>query len=105
MDSPELKAFQAIFITCVILGTSENPQSATSRLLSLPILQWIGRRTYSFYLWQQLFMGLPILFGMENNTLRLAYVTGGTLVCGLISYHLVEGPFIRMGKALLARTS
>ena len=50
-----------------ILGTMLRPQSWISRFLENPVLRYIGRISYSLYLWQQLFM----ISHFGANTARL----------------------------------
>ena len=50
-----------------IFGTMLRPQSWVSRFLENPVLRYIGRLSYSLYLWQQLFM----ISHFGANTARL----------------------------------
>jgi peptidoglycan/LPS O-acetylase OafA/YrhL len=86
----------------LILGTMLNPQSWPSRLLESAPLRYIGRISYSLYLWQQIF--LIAHFGA--NTARLGPLQifpwnwTATLSCALLSFYLVEQPLIRLGHRL-----
>jgi peptidoglycan/LPS O-acetylase OafA/YrhL len=85
-----------------ILGTTLRPQSWFSRLLENPALSFVGRLSYSLYLWQQLF--LISHFGAD--TARLGPLQSSplnwlmTFACALLSYYLVERPLIRLGHRL-----
>jgi peptidoglycan/LPS O-acetylase OafA/YrhL len=85
-----------------ILGTMLRPQSWFSRLLENPIIRYIGRLSYSLYLWQQLF--LIAHFGA--NTARLGPLQSwpinwaATFTCALISYHFIEHPIIHLGHRI-----
>ena len=39
----------------ILLGTMLSPGGLAGRFLELPLLRWIGRLSYSLYIWQQLF--------------------------------------------------
>ena len=86
----------------IILGTMLRPQSWFSRLLENPILRYIGRISYSLYLWQQLFL----ISHFGANTARLGVLQSSplswlmTFACAIFSYYLVERPLIRLGHRL-----
>ncbi len=85
-----------------ILGTMLRPQSWFSRLLENPILRYIGRLSYSLYLWQQLF--LIAHFGADTARLGLLQSLPlnwlMALACALFSYYAIERPMIRLGHRL-----
>jgi peptidoglycan/LPS O-acetylase OafA/YrhL len=86
----------------IILGTMLRPQSWFSYLLENPILRYVGRISYSLYLWQQLF--LISHFGAD--TARLGVLQSSplnwlmTFACALTSCYLIERPMIRLGHRL-----
>ena len=86
----------------LILATMLRPASWFSRLLETPILRYIGRLSYSLYLWQQLF--LIAHFGAGEA--RLGPLQSWPLswlmafACALTSYYLIERPLIRLGHHL-----
>ena len=86
-----------------ILGTMLRPQSWVSRILENPVLRYIGRVSYSLYLWQQLFM----ISHFGANTARLGILQTWpynwlmAFVCTLFSYYLIERPMIRLGHRLV----
>lgn len=88
-----LATILALSAPIVVVGTAVHPQWLVSRLLEARPLRWIGRLSYSLYLFQQPFVeaGLPIRHGF-------LYV----LPVACASYYLVEQPMIRLGRDLLA---
>jgi peptidoglycan/LPS O-acetylase OafA/YrhL len=86
----------------LIVATVLRPQSWFSRLLESPPMRYLGRLSYSLYLWQQLF--LITHFGASAN--RLGHLQAfplswlAALSCALLSYYLVEQPMIRLGHRL-----
>jgi len=85
-----------------IFGTMLRPQSWLSRFLENPVLRYIGRVSYSLYLWQQLFM----ISHFGANTARLGILQTWpfnwlmAFACTLFSYYLIERPMIRLGHRL-----
>lgn len=69
------------------------PETVGGRLLNSRPLIFIGLLSYSFYLWQQLFLNpmneVPYYTGFPQN---LFFV----IVAGLLSYHLIEKPFLKL---------
>ena len=91
----------AIYITCRVLLAAllfvqlmAKRDAIYGQVLSHPALVFLGRLSYSLYLWQQLFLfvktpswGLLRVFPID---LLMAFA------CALISYFVVEKPFLRI---------
>ncbi|MBC7428944.1 MAG: acyltransferase [Bacteriovorax sp.] len=87
-------------ITLVVIGTVINPDNFIGRILELKILKTIGKYSFSLYLWQQLFcisdfpkLDLGPVQKMPANILL-------TFLMALISYHLIERPFIKLSHKI-----
>lgn len=90
-----------VLIAVMVVGTTLHPTSMIGRALENPVLRWVGRISYSLYLWQQLFLvnreaRIPALAAFQQWPLNLA----AALTCAIASYFLVERPFIRIGHRL-----
>ena len=96
--------------TFVVVSTCLHPRSLTTRILEIPPLKFIGRISYSLYLWHVIFfisrspvVGIrwrPLLTISERPS---RYIV--TLTVALASYYFVEKPFIRMGHRLATPSS
>jgi peptidoglycan/LPS O-acetylase OafA/YrhL len=93
----ELETFadsmQALIVCFLIANTVTVPTSIFSRLLEWSLVVWIGRMSYSIYLWQQLF------FAGENGPhwqlpLRLL----GIATLAWLSFEFIERPLIAVGR-------
>jgi peptidoglycan/LPS O-acetylase OafA/YrhL len=87
--------FPAVMIPLILAATLLHPEWIISRVLELRPIAWVGRISYSLYIWQQLFM-VP---GWEHTThfwaqwpWNLALIP---VACA--SYYLIERPLIRIG--------
>ncbi|MGV2875462.1 acyltransferase family protein [Macrococcus capreoli] len=89
-----LGIFTLLFIMAIV-----HPQTLISKFFSLPLLTWIGRYSYSLYLWHY-----PIIVLMQSHFIQgqipwyihiLSIVL--TVVMAIISYQLIEQPFRKRG--------
>lgn len=83
----------------IVISTVYHPQSWTTRILELPWLRFIGRVSYSLYLWQQMFFFLGHqqaawpLSVLQHSP--LSYLAALTLA--VLSYQFIERPLIKIG--------
>ncbi len=94
----------AILMPCVVLATVLQPSSGITRILEWTPLRWVGRISYSLYLWQQLFFTQRFylwrpLGRVESWPLNLCL----TFLLASLSYYALERPLIRMGHRLTPR--
>jgi peptidoglycan/LPS O-acetylase OafA/YrhL len=84
----------------IVVSTVLHPEGWLGQLLeSLPFV-FVGRLSYSLYLWQQLFFtheeGHSVLRSLQSYPLNVIAV----LACAIASYYLVEKPLMRLGHRL-----
>jgi len=92
--------WEAMIVPALVVGTVLRPRSVLSRVLENPMMRWIGRLSYSLYLWEFFFVyypGVPTTLGVWQ-TFPLNLIA--TVVCATASYYLVERPLIRIGHRL-----
>lgn len=93
-----------LFLVAGLLAvTSLHPESWLGTILQFAPIRWIGRISYSLYIWQQLFLtpeGLKPL-GLLNRT-PIDIVA--TFCLATLSFYLVEMPMINLGYRLSRRS-
>lgn len=95
---------RGLYALPVVLCTLYHPESLTGRLLELSPFKFIGRISYSLYLWQEVFLSghfapMSRPFGALHQT---PWVWPCIFACAIASYYLVEKPFIAIGHRLTA---
>jgi peptidoglycan/LPS O-acetylase OafA/YrhL len=88
----------------LILGTVVQSTRLSGRILETSAFRWVGRLSYSLYLWQQLFLvwsedrvpGLGLLQTFPFNLLAV-------FACATLSLVLVETPLIAVGHKIAKR--
>jgi peptidoglycan/LPS O-acetylase OafA/YrhL len=85
-------------LPAIILGAVVScPTAPISRLLEIVPLRFIGKLSYSLYIWQQMFLGGP------GSRLSLPLALIAIAGCAYISYRFIEQPSIRFGRQIIAR--
>ena len=90
--------FEAMLIPLLIYGTALHPASLVGKFLENSVIRWIGRISYSLYLWQQMFFIARYHSPAMLQTFPLNAL--GLLACACASYYLIERPMIAMGHRL-----
>jgi peptidoglycan/LPS O-acetylase OafA/YrhL len=90
----------AVVMPLLIAHTVLRAEGPFGKFLEIGFLRWIGRLSYSLYIWQMLFLPEgPRPLGIAQS-FPLALLL--PLICAASSYYLVEKPMIRMGHRLAA---
>jgi peptidoglycan/LPS O-acetylase OafA/YrhL len=86
-----------LIMTLLVGCTVTEPGSMLGCFLELGPIRFVGRLSYSIYLWQQLFFhvsGQALWF--QKFPLNVLFIFG----CACLSYYLIERPAVRMGHRL-----
>lgn len=104
-NPPLALLWQSLLIPLVLAGTVLHPDGPAGRVLESRPARWIGRVSYSLYLWQSLFLvafGLARPFGaFQRLPLNIVLLFG----CAALSYYAVERPMIKLGHRLAPPTT
>ena len=87
-SQPERRTIVAAIMPILICHTVLNPHRLIGLILEFPLLKWIGRVSYSLYIWQTLFLvpGIRPLGAIQTFPLALIC----PIVCAILSYYFVE---------------
>jgi peptidoglycan/LPS O-acetylase OafA/YrhL len=103
----------ALLVPLILLGTVLRPTEFLGRVLEWGPLRWIGRISYSLYLWQQIFFA-PIQVPMETRlmphllpdwTQWMPWNLALVFACATVSYYVLERPLTRLGRKLARPTT
>jgi peptidoglycan/LPS O-acetylase OafA/YrhL len=90
--------YQSILISLVLTGTLLHPLSLVGRFLEAKPMAWLGRLSYTIYLWQSaLFVG-RYQDSVDLQVWPINLIT--LLVIAVVSYYLIEKPLIAFGRRL-----
>jgi len=94
-----------LLILLWMLWLVRNPRSWTGRVMNQPAVMWLGRLSYSLYIWQTFFLHHDniTVFGREGwfNTAPGAWLC--LLAVAALSYYAVEQPALRLRDRVLQR--
>lgn len=97
-----LYSVHGIVVPLAVMSTYLNTRSRFSRFLEWRFMRLIGRLSFSIYLWQQLFF---VWAAYRVEALSMWQVFPGNIVgvtvCAMLSFWLIEEPFIALGRRLL----
>ena len=85
---------QLVIAVLILLHLLLSKDSVYLRVLSHPVAGWLGRVSYSWYLWQQLFAVFDHPARSKLHTFPLNI--GASLLLAIISYYWIESPFLRL---------
>jgi peptidoglycan/LPS O-acetylase OafA/YrhL len=91
-------SIQLVFAAMILVQLLLSTDSVFLRILSHPVASWLGRISYSWYLWQQLFSVSDFATRSALQTFPLNVVA--SLLLAVISYYCIERPFLRLKDRL-----
>jgi peptidoglycan/LPS O-acetylase OafA/YrhL len=90
---------ESTLLSLVVVGTVVRPRGWAGSLLEHRVARWIGRLSYSLYLWQQLFFVGDLKYPLRwLQTFPLN--VGALVLVAFVSYWFVERPMVRLGHEL-----
>jgi peptidoglycan/LPS O-acetylase OafA/YrhL len=103
-------AFVVAASTAAVIGAIATRGSATTRVLALPAVAYLGRLSYAMYLWHWPLQVWTERYGWWDLSrvglpVRVFILTGLTVGLAALSYHLIETPirYGRFGRSLVPR--
>ncbi len=110
LHAPFLHLWLALIFPSIVISTVTRSETILGQFLDSPLPSWLGKMSYSLYIWQTLFLQCD---GVSQS---LSHSAGGLsrlyywiidivsiIVVGSISYYLVERTMISVGRKLATR--
>lgn len=92
--SNELLILITVIITCVILMSSNENSKITSFFLENKVVVFIGKISFSLYMWHQLLFAYARYFVVQDITLEISSVLIiMTFMLSVVSYYVIEQVF------------
>jgi len=90
-------ALEITVFPLLLVSTLLHPKSLTGRFLELPAMRFVGRISYSLYLWQELFLNPWVVPAPGSFRSHKLLCWGAAFGCAVASYYLIERPLIKYG--------
>lgn len=87
----------------LITSTMLHPDSLTTRFLEVTPMRFVGRISYSLYLWQMLFFDPLVVPAPGSFRSHALFCWIAAFACAIASYYLIETPLIRRGHKIAKR--
>jgi peptidoglycan/LPS O-acetylase OafA/YrhL len=97
-NPPLAHVWEMVLMPVLIVATVLWPATAVGRALEFPLVGWVGRISYSLYLWQQLFLIASTT--PQWPVQRLPWNLVCAIGCAALSYYTVERPMMQLGRRL-----
>jgi len=94
----DLRSVQAAILTLMICGSSLANSRIPKLLLANPFMLFIGKISYSLYIWQELFLG-ETNYPFLRTPLALPVKLVVVFAVAVLSYRFVERPFMEYGRS------
>lgn len=90
----------SLTVAALIVALAVYPQALAARFLSFGPIAWLGRISYSIYLWHMLAFAWAVYVGDFIHKTSAIQIEEGkffwTLIFAAISFYAIEKPFLRM---------
>jgi peptidoglycan/LPS O-acetylase OafA/YrhL len=104
-DLPLGFTLNGFFVLMWLLWLVRNPRSLQGRILNQPAVAWVGRLSYSLYLWQTFFTHHRNVevFGHDAWYLNFPASWLCILAAATLSFYAIERPALRLRDTFLRR--
>jgi len=93
-----------MLIPFILAGTGLHPEWFVSRMLDSAPMRWLGRFSYSMYLWQEILL-VPAWNYPRFFWQKLPWNIVAIVAVSAASYYLLERPLLHFGRGLAARVA
>ena len=97
-----LLSISHLTVPLAIYGTVLNYKTSFGQILDSRPIRYVGRVSYSLYLWQQLFLVRDDVLANSGISLFQTFPVNvvAAFICAISSYYCIEMPLIHLGRKL-----
>ena len=95
----------SLITATIIISLIRSPYSPLSSILSLPLTRYIGKISYSLYLWHLPIIAVCTFALSENRMLNAATAIITSFFVAILSFHFIESPARKLGRQITHRQS
>jgi len=92
--------YEPLILALIVVWPVLRPSNTLSVLLEWEPLKWVGRLSYSLYVWQQLWLLFPGVAAPFGRFQHLPLNLCAVFATASLSYYLIEKPMIGLGHRL-----
>jgi peptidoglycan/LPS O-acetylase OafA/YrhL len=93
-------AIDPILIALLMVQLISFSNHFCARWIESPLMRFLGRISYSLYLYQQITLGFALkLFANQSVVTQLLAAVAVTMTVALLSYYVIERPFLKFKDA------
>jgi peptidoglycan/LPS O-acetylase OafA/YrhL len=92
----------ALATVAVLVSGASGQRGSPAALLELPVMQWLGKHSYSIYLWHWPIVVYATILEVTDPVTKIAICSALTLACAAAGFRLLEHP-VRVSGWLAAQ--
>ncbi len=97
-----IAAAPALATVAILISGASGKSMSPAAVLNLPVMQWLGRHSYSIYLWHWPIIVYATILDVTDPVAKVLICSVLTLSCAVAGFRLLEHP-VRASEWLAAR--
>ncbi|MFN1150122.1 acyltransferase family protein [Serratia liquefaciens] len=98
---PNIYTVLVVILTGLLIISGKDTRNVSARILSSRAFVFIGKRSYSLYLWHWPILALISYAGLSDDKTVIIFGLIATFAAALLSYHYIESPLRKCKMSLI----